>query len=156
KRVRRDGSPVSVPTAPVLWGEPGSNAQHSFYQLLHQGTREVAVDFLAPVQASGPSQAQHDLAPANLLAQARALSEGTDENWGQSPIPSETGDCPQLPHKHHPGNRPSTTILFQRLDPETLGKLIALYEHKVFVESVIWGVNAFDQWGVELGKKLAG
>jgi len=143
KRVRRDGRPVSVATAPILWGEPGSNAQHSFYQLLHQGTRKVAVDFLAPVQGSGPSQEQHDLALANLLAQARALSEGDDGN----------GDSP---HKIYPGNRPSTTLLFRRLDPATLGKLIALYEHKVFVESVIWGINAFDQWGVELGKKLAG
>ncbi len=162
KGVRRDGSPVSVPTAPVLWGEPGSNAQHSFYQLLHQGTREVAVDFLAPVQGSGPSQAQHDLALANLLAQARALSEGsrpgseTGFDPGSKTV-SDPGfaDAGLAPHKLHPGNRPSTTILFQRLDPETLGKLIALYEHKVFVESVIWGVNAFDQWGVELGKKLA-
>jgi len=153
KRVRRDGSRVSVGTEPALWGEPGSNAQHSFYQLLHQGTRKVSVDFLAPVQASGPSQVQQDLALANLLAQARALSEGLDEDT----LKAELGDDhPLVPHKVHPGNRPSTTILFQKLDPATLGKLIALYEHKVFVESVIWGINAFDQWGVELGKKLAG
>jgi glucose-6-phosphate isomerase len=156
KRVRRDGQPVGVPTAPVLWGEPGSNAQHSFYQLLHQGTRKVAVDFLAPVQASGPSQAQHDLALANLLAQARALSEGLDEGEARAQLEESGADAHLAPHKVHPGNHPSTTILFRRLDPETLGKLIALYEHKVFVESVIWGVNAFDQWGVELGKKLAG
>jgi glucose-6-phosphate isomerase len=175
KRVGRDGRPVGVPTAPVLWGEPGSNAQHSFYQLLHQGTRKVAVDFLAPVLASGPSQAQHDLALANLLAQARALSEGLDIDEVRAQLEAaiaapEEGDeeAPALyasklaaakalaPHKVHPGNHPSTTLLFRRLDPETLGKLIALYEHKVFVESVIWGVNAFDQWGVELGKKLAG
>ena len=135
---QRDGTKVSVETAPILWGEPGSNAQHSFFQLLHQGTREVAIDFLAPVQGSGPSQAQHDLALANMLAQARALSEGDSHQGGQSP-----------------GNRPSTTLLFQKLDPETLGKLVALYEHKVFVESVIWGINAFDQPGVELGKRLA-
>jgi glucose-6-phosphate isomerase len=150
KRVGRDGRKVGVDTAPVLWGEPGSNAQHSFYQLLHQGTRKVAVDFLAPVQGSGPSQAQHDLALANLLAQARALSEGFDEDEAQV-----GADAGLAPHRVHPGNRPSTTILFRRLDPETLGKLVALYEHKVFVESVIWGINAFDQWGVELGKKLA-
>jgi len=175
KRVSRDGRPVSVPTAPVLWGEPGSNAQHSFYQLLHQGTRKVAVDFLAPVLASGPSQAQHDLALANLLAQARALSEGLDADEVRAQLeaaiePPGEGDEEAAglyqaklaaakalaPHKVHPGNHPSTTILFRRLDPETLGKLIALYEHKVFVESIIWGVNAFDQWGVELGKKLAG
>ena len=175
KRVGRDGRPVGVPTAPVLWGEPGSNAQHSFYQLLHQGTRKVAVDFLAPVLASGPSQAQHDLALANLLAQARALSEGLDADEVRAQLeaaiaPPEEGDEEAAalygsklaaakalaPHKVHPGNHPSTTLLFRRLDPETLGKLVALYEHKVFVESVIWGVNAFDQWGVELGKKLAG
>ena len=156
KRVRRDGSRASVPTAPVLWGEPGSNAQHSFYQLLHQGTRDISVDFLAPVQASGPSQAQHDLALANLLAQARALSEGLDEDTARAQLEVAGGALELAPHKVYPGNRPSTTILFQRLDPETLGKLVALYEHKVFVESVIWGVNAFDQWGVELGKKLAG
>jgi glucose-6-phosphate isomerase len=156
KRVRRDGKPVGVPTAPVLWGEPGSNAQHSFYQLLHQGTRKVAVDFLAPVQASGPSQALHDLALANLLAQARALSEGLDEDEARVQLAQSGSDARLAPHKVHPGNHPSTTILFRRLDPETLGKLIALYEHKVFVESVIWGVNAFDQWGVELGKRLAG
>jgi glucose-6-phosphate isomerase len=140
---RRDGTKVSVATAPVLWGEPGSNAQHSFFQLLHQGTREVAIDFLAPVQGSGPSQGQHDLALANMLAQARALSDGDADG----DTPAERG--------HSPGNRPSTTLLFQKLDPETLGKLVALYEHKVFVESVIWGVNAFDQPGVELGKRLA-
>lgn len=175
KRVRRDGRRVGVETAPVLWGEPGSNAQHSFYQLLHQGTRRVAVDFLAPVQASGPSQAQHDLALANLLAQARALSEGIDEGELRAQLEATveapaTDDAEAVaayqeriaairalaPHKIHPGNRPSTTLLFQRLDPATLGKLLALYEHKVFVESVIWGVNAFDQWGVEFGKKLAG
>jgi glucose-6-phosphate isomerase len=174
KRVRRDGKRVSVDTAPVLWGEPGSNAQHSFYQLLHQGTRQVAVDFLAPVQASGPSQSQHDLALANLLAQARALSEGLGEDEvlaqleaGIEPPAEDDEEAMAIyqarlaaaralaPHKVHPGNHPSTTILFRRLDPETLGKLVALYEHKVFVESVIWGVNAFDQWGVELGKKLA-
>jgi glucose-6-phosphate isomerase len=157
KRVRLDGRRVRVDTAPVLWGEPGSNAQHSFYQLLHQGTRQVAVDFLAPVQGSGPSQAQQDLALANLLAQARALSEGLSEDDARA-LPAAGGASPAklAAHRVHPGNRTSTTILFRRLDPGTLGKLIALYEHKVFVESVIWGINAFDQWGVELGKRLAG
>jgi glucose-6-phosphate isomerase len=172
KCVRGDGGKVAVATAPVLWGEPGSNAQHSFYQLLHQGTRRVAVDFIAPVQGSGPSQSQHELALANLLAQARALSEGLSEaqvleqlEAGLEPF-DESADSETLrarrasfkalaPHKAHPGNRPSNTLLFRRLDPETLGKLLALYEHKVFVESIVWGINAFDQWGVELGKKLA-
>ncbi|MEJ2515477.1 MAG: glucose-6-phosphate isomerase [Gammaproteobacteria bacterium] len=163
KRVRRDGKKIGVPTEPVLWGEPGSNAQHSFYQLLHQGTRAVSVDFLAPVTGSGMTQAQQDLALANMLAQAQALAHGVSESELKAsllPPPSEE-EGPGLraedlvPHKVHPGNRPSTTILFPRLDPETLGKLLALYEHKVFTESVIWGINAFDQWGVELGKKLA-
>ncbi len=163
KRVRRDGQKIGVPTGPVLWGEPGSNAQHSFYQLLHQGTRDVSVDFLAPVAGSGMTQAQQDLALANMLAQAQALAHGVSEAELRELLPParSDGEGPGLsaedlvPHKVHPGNRSSTTILFPRLDPETLGKLLALYEHKVFTESIVWGVNAFDQWGVELGKKLA-
>jgi glucose-6-phosphate isomerase len=159
KRVRRDGKKIGVATGPVIWGEPGSNAQHSFYQLLHQGTRHVAVDFLAPVRGSGPGQAQHDLALANMLAQAQALAHGQSEETIRVDL-AAAGVEPDVvkalvPHKVHPGNRPSTTVLFPRLDPETLGKLVALYEHKVFIESAIWGINAFDQWGVELGKKLA-
>ena len=140
KRVRRDGRPVKVKTGMVIWGEPGSNAQHSFYQLLHQGTRFVPVDFLVPVRSSGATTEQQDLAIANCLAQGEALMDGYASDD---------------PFRIHPGNRPSNTILFPALTPETLGQLIALYEHKVFVESVIWGVNAFDQFGVELGKKLA-
>jgi glucose-6-phosphate isomerase len=160
KRVRQDGRGTVVPTGPIVWGEPGSNAQHSFYQLLHQGTRRVAADFIAPVLASGPSQAQHDLALANMLAQAQALAAGLGEDEVREQLDAagvEPGAAAQLvPHKVHPGNRPSNTLLFRRLDPETLGKLVALYEHKVFTEGVIWGINSFDQWGVELGKRLAG
>ncbi len=142
KSVRMDGKPVKTGTGMVIWGEAGNNAQHSFYQLLHQGTRLIPVDFLLPVRSSGGDQAQQDLAIANCLAQSEALMDGFKEK-GLSP------------HRVHHGNNPSNTILFDSLTPETLGQLIALYEHKVFVEGVIWGIDSFDQWGVELGKKLA-
>jgi len=142
KSIRTDGKPVKCETGMVIWGEAGNNAQHSFYQLLHQGTRLVPVDFLLPLKSSGGEQAQHDMAIANCLAQSEALMDGFDE--------------PGLEvYRVHRGNNPSNTILFESLTPDTLGQLIALYEHKVFVEGVIWGINSFDQWGVELGKKLA-
>jgi glucose-6-phosphate isomerase len=142
KRVRMDGRPVKCKTGMVIWGESGNNAQHSFYQLLHQGTRLIPADFLAPARSSGATQEQQDLALANCLAQSEALMDGFDE--------------PEIePWRVHTGNNPSNTILFPELTPETLGQLIALYEHKVFVEGVIWGINSFDQFGVELGKKLA-
>jgi glucose-6-phosphate isomerase len=141
KSVRIDGAPVKTETGSIIWGEAGSNAQHSFYQLLHQGTRLVPIDFILPLQSSGASQDQHDLAIANCLAQSEALMDGY-----------QSGDDP---HRNYPGNRPSNTILFERLSPSTLGQLIALYEHKVFVEGVIWGINSFDQFGVELGKRVA-
>ena len=142
KSVRSDGKPVQCDTGMIIWGEAGNNAQHSFMQLLQQGTRLVPVDFLLPAKSSGASQAQQDLAIANCLAQSEALMDGFDEK----------GVEPQLIQK---GNKPSNTILFDALTPETLGQLIALYEHKVFVEGVIWGINSFDQWGVERGKTLA-
>jgi len=140
KRVRRDGRVVKADTGMVIWGEAGNNAQHSFYQLLHQGTRLVPVDFIVPARSSGATQAQQDLAVANCLAQSEALMDGFQS---------------QDAFRVHPGNRPSNTIVFAELTPGVLGQLIALYEHKVFVENAIWGVNAFDQFGVELGKKLA-
>jgi glucose-6-phosphate isomerase len=140
KSVRRDGSPVTTSTAPVLWGEPGNNAQHSFFQMLHQGTPRAALDFLLPAQSSCGNQSAQDLAIANCLAQAEAFAHGQQSTYSQ---------------KVHEGNRPSNLILFRRHDARTLGALIALYAHKVFTQSVIWGINAFDQWGVELGKKLA-
>jgi glucose-6-phosphate isomerase len=142
KSVRMDGKPVKCKTGMVIWGEAGNNAQHSFYQLLHQGTRLVPVDFLLPVRTSGSNQSQQDLAIANCLAQSEALMDGFDEAGVES-------------YRVHRGNNPSNTILFDELTPETLGQLIALYEHKVFVEGVIWGIDSFDQWGVELGKKVA-
>jgi glucose-6-phosphate isomerase len=159
KRTTLDGAPVDYGTGAVLWGEPGSNAQHSFFQLLHQGTANVALDFLAPVNGSSPYQEQQDLALANCFAQAQAFAFGQTEQQVRADLAGkglpESEIARLTPHKVHPGNRPSSIVLFPRLGPKTLGRLIALYEHKVFTQSVIWGINAFDQWGVELGKKLA-
>ncbi len=146
KSVRRGGEPVECATCPVIWGEPGSNAQHSFYQLLHQGTERVSIDFLLPALSAVGRQNQQDHAAANCLAQAWALAVGD---------PSERGGAARSPHQRYPGNRPSSLLLFERLDAATLGKLVALYEHKVYVQGVIWDVNSFDQWGVQLGKRLA-
>jgi glucose-6-phosphate isomerase len=140
KGVRSDGSPVFCETAPVIWGEPGNNAQHSFFQMLHQGTPRAALDILLPVLSSCTNANAQDLVIANCLAQAEAFAFGQDSSHK---------------HKVHEGNRPSSLLLFRLLDPTTLGALVALYEHKVFAQSVVWGVNAFDQWGVELGKTLA-
>ncbi|HJR71549.1 MAG TPA: glucose-6-phosphate isomerase [Gammaproteobacteria bacterium] len=146
KSVRRGGEPVECATCPVIWGEPGSNAQHSFYQLLHQGTERVSIDFLLPARSAVGRQEQQDLAAANCLAQAWALAEGD---------PSDTPGSSRSPHQRYPGSRPSSLLLFERLDAATLGQLVALYEHKVYVQGVIWDVNSFDQWGVQLGKRLA-
>jgi glucose-6-phosphate isomerase len=146
KSVRRSGEPVECATCPVVWGEPGSNAQHSFYQLLHQGTEQVSIDFILPVLSTVERQEQHDLAIANCLAQAWALAVGD---------PSAAKGEARSPHQRYAGNRPSSLLMFERLDAATLGKLVALYEHKVYVQGVIWDVNSFDQWGVQLGKRLA-
>lgn len=151
KHVKMDGKRVDVDTAPVLWGEPGTNGQHSFYQLLHQGTRLVPCDFIGFCQELNPLGEQHDLLMANLFAQSQALAFGKTAEQ----VAAE-GTSPELiPHRVFEGNRPSNTILAERLLPQTLGALIALYEHSVFTQGVIWGINSFDQWGVELGKVLA-
>jgi glucose-6-phosphate isomerase len=159
KSVTLAGTPLQYDSGAVLWGEPGSNAQHSFFQLLHQGTARVALDFLAPVNASSPFQQQQNLALANCFAQAQAFAFGQTEAQVRQDLAAKGASDSEIarliPHKLHPGNRPSTVILFPRLGPKTLGRLVSLYEHKVFTQSVIWGINAFDQWGVELGKKLA-
>jgi glucose-6-phosphate isomerase len=159
KSVTLDGQSLPYDSGAVLWGEPGSNAQHSFFQLLHQGTARMALDFIAPVNASSPFQQQQDLALANCFAQAQAFAFGQTEAQVRQDLAakgtSESEIARLIPHKLHPGNRPSTIVLFPRLGPKTLGRLISMYEHKVFTQSVIWGINAFDQWGVELGKKLA-
>lgn len=159
KSTTLDGRPVQWPTAPIVWGEPGNNAQHSFFQLLHQGTQRAALDFLCPAQSSCGDQMHQDLAIANCLAQAEAFMAGQSAEAVQTDLQRQGVPAARvaqlLAHKLHPGSRPSTVCLFAKLDPETLGKLIALYEHKVLTQGVVWGINSFDQWGVELGKKLA-
>ncbi|MEN7342958.1 MAG: glucose-6-phosphate isomerase [Pseudomonadota bacterium] len=159
KSVRRDGKPVKATTGQVIWGEAGSNAQHSFYQLLHQGTSTIPADFILPVRSSGATQAQQDLAIANCLAQSDALMLGFSREQAAADLRSKGLDAKEVSrladHKVHPGNRPSTVILLKALTPFSLGQLVALYEHKVFVEGVILGINSFDQWGVELGKQMA-
>jgi glucose-6-phosphate isomerase len=158
KSVMLDGNPVECQTAAVIWGEPGNNAQHSFFQLLHQGTPRAALDFLLPVRSSCGNQPQQDLAIASCLAQAEAFMNGQSAETVRAELERQQLSAARVaalvPHKVDPGSRPSTIILFPKLDPATLGRLIALYEHSVFTQSVIWGINAFDQWGVELGKKL--
>jgi glucose-6-phosphate isomerase len=151
KSVAADGAPVSVATGPVVWGEPGTNGQHAFFQLLHQGTRLVPVDFIGFCRPHHGMLEQHDLLMANLFAQGEALAFGKtlDEVTAEG-VPEH-----QRPHRVFAGNRPSTTILAPQLTPSVLGQLIALYEHIVFVQGVVWGLNSFDQWGVELGKALA-
>jgi glucose-6-phosphate isomerase len=159
KSVRIDGTPADSGTAAVIWGEPGNNAQHSFFQLLHQGTPRAALDLMLPAKSSCGNQPQQDLAIANCLAQAEAFMAGNPPaavraELERQKLPPERVQY-LVPHKVHPGDRPSTIVGFQQLDPLTLGRLVALYEHKVFTQGVIWGLNSFDQWGVELGKKLA-
>ena len=158
KSVLLDGRPAECGTAAIIWGEPANNGQHSFFQLLHQGTRRAALDFLLPAQSSCADQAHQDLAIASCLAQAEALMTGQPaevvrQDLGKQGLAADR-IAALVPHKVHEGSRPSSIVSFERLDPSTLGKLIALYEHSVFTQSVIWGINAFDQWGVELGKKL--
>jgi glucose-6-phosphate isomerase len=151
KRVTRGGREVTWDTSPVFWGEPGTNGQHSFYQLIHQGTRLIPCDFIAFSESLNPSGRHHDILTANVFAQAEALAFGKTADEVRAEGTSEE----LVPHRVFPGNRPSSTILAPRLTPETLGKLIALYEHSVFTQGVIWDVDSFDQWGVELGKVLA-
>ncbi|HZH27601.1 MAG TPA: glucose-6-phosphate isomerase [Azospirillaceae bacterium] len=164
KRVDRGGHPVDYATGPVIFGEPGTNGQHAFYQLIHQGTQPIPCDFLAPAQTQNPLPRSplgdhHRILLSNVLAQAEALMRGKTEAEARAELEAQglTGPAADalVPHKVFPGNRPSNTILFRRLDPATLGALIALYEHKVFVQGVVWRINSFDQWGVELGKQLA-
>jgi glucose-6-phosphate isomerase len=152
KHARLDGAAIDVETAPILWGEPGTNGQHSFYQLLHQGTRIVPCDFIGFAQPLNPLGRQHDLLMSNLFAQTEALAFGKTADE----VAAE-GTPPQLlPHRVFEGNRPTNTLLGERLTPATLGALVALYEHSVFTQGVVWDIDSFDQWGVELGKVLAG
>ena len=151
KHVMLDGAAVSTDTSPIYWGEPGTNGQHSFYQLIHQGTRLIPCDFIAFGQALNPLGRHHDLLLANVFAQGEALA------FGKTPEQVKAEGTPDwlVPHRVFEGNRPSNTIFAERLSPETLGKLVALYEHCVFTQGAIWHINSFDQWGVELGKVLA-
>lgn len=160
KRVDRHGNTVDYSTGVVVWGEPGTNGQHAFYQLLHQGTQPFMADFLAPCQSHNPVGHHHQLLLANFFAQTEALMLGKNEEQVRNELLSQglpEGSIGKLlPHKVFPGDHCTTSILFRKLDPATLGSLIALYEHKIYVQSVIWNINPFDQWGVELGKQLAG
>jgi glucose-6-phosphate isomerase len=151
KHVTLEGRPVAYDTGPVYWGEPGTNGQHSFYQLIHQGTRLIPCDFIAFAQAINPLGEQHDMLLANVFAQGEALA------FGKTPEEVKAEGSPDwlLPHRTFEGNRPSNTILLDRLTPAALGKLVALYEHSVFTQGAVWQIDSFDQWGVELGKVLA-
>jgi len=151
KHVTLDGRPVNYQTGPIYWGEPGTNGQHSFYQLIHQGTKLIPCDFIGFCRAVNPLGRHHDLLMANLFAQTEALAFGKTEDQ----VRAEGTPDWLVPHRIFEGNRPTNTILAERLTPETLGKLVALYEHSVFTQGVIWHIDSFDQWGVELGKVLA-
>ena len=151
KRVRLDGTVVGTDTGPILWGEPGTNGQHAFYQLLHQGTTVVPADLIGFVEPNEDIGGQHDLLMGNMFAQAEALAFGRSSDE----VAASGVDPALVAHRTFPGNRPTTMILAPRLTPSTLGQLVALYEHKVFAQGVVWGINSFDQWGVELGKVLA-
>src|SRR5947207_9537876 len=151
KHVTLDGERVDYQTGPIYWGEPGTNGQHSFLQLLHQGTRLVACDFIGFCQALNPVGDQHDLLMANLFAQSDAPAFGKTA----AEVKAEGTPDDLIPHRTFEGNRPSNTILAERLTPATLGALVALYEHSVFVQGALWNIDSFDQWGVELGKALA-
>lgn len=158
KRVTRDGELVDYPTGPIIWGQAGTDAQHSFFQLIHQGTRLVPCDFILPLRSHNPLGEHHDKLVANCLAQAQALMRGRTEQEAlgemqQAGLPEHAIQA-LLPHRIFPGNRPSNMLVVEQITPRTLGALIALYEHKVFVQGIVWGVDSFDQWGVELGKKL--
>jgi glucose-6-phosphate isomerase len=159
KYVTRDGERVDYTTGPILFGEPGTNGQHSFYQLIHQGTRLVPCDFIAPAESHNPIGNHHQLLLSNFFAQPEALMKGKSEAEARAELTQQglSGDALEalLPHKVFEGNRPTNSILVRKVDPYTLGMLIALYEHKIFCQGVIWQVNSFDQWGVELGKQLA-
>ncbi|MDH5611579.1 MAG: glucose-6-phosphate isomerase [Gammaproteobacteria bacterium] len=160
KTITREGARVNYATGPIIWGESGSNCQHAFFQLLHQGTKPVPADFLIPAKSKDPLGKQHSVLLANFLAQTRALMKGKTE--AEARLELEAAGMAEdkinevLPHKVFEGNKPTNSIVFEKLDPRTLGSLLAMYEHKVFVQGVVWNINSFDQWGVELGKQLAG
>ncbi len=159
KQVTRDGRPVDYSTGPVLWGMAGTDGQHAFYQLIHQGTQMIMADFIVPVQSHNELGDQHEKLLSNCLAQTEALMHGKTRQEARAELEASGIEQERvealLPHKQFPGNSPSNTMLIDKLTPRRLGSLIALYEHKIFVQGVIWNLNSFDQWGVELGKQLA-
>jgi glucose-6-phosphate isomerase len=159
KGVTRDGAPADGSTGPVIWGEPGTNGQHAFYQLIHQGTKLVPADFIAPIESHNPIGQHHQILLSNFFAQTEALMKGKTEAEVRAELVAQGMKGAALeklvPHKVFTGNRPTNSILVKKLTPRTLGSLIALYEHKIFTQGVVWNVNSFDQWGVELGKQLA-
>jgi glucose-6-phosphate isomerase len=159
KGVDRHGNRVDYSTGPIIWGEPGTNGQHAFYQLIHQGTRLIPCDFIAPVETYNALSNHHDILLANFFAQTEALMKGKTGDEVRAELvaaktPADKIDA-LVPHKTFTGNRPTTSIMVQKVTPRTLGSLIALYEHKIFVQGIVWDIYSFDQWGVELGKQLA-
>ncbi len=160
KFVRRDGERVDYATGPIIWGEPGTNGQHAFYQLIHQGTELIPTDFITAAQSQTPLGDHHDKLLANFLAQPEALAFGKTAEEARVELQGQGMSGAALealvPHKVFEGNRPTNAILYRHLDPHTLGRLVALYEHKIFTQGIVWQINSYDQWGVELGKQLAG
>ncbi len=159
KFVDREGKRVDYDTGPIIWGEPGTNGQHAFYQLIHQGTRMIPCDFLIPIESQYPLGQHHEILFSNFLAQTQALMQGKSAEEARAELETAGYKGEELEllllHKVFRGNRPTNSIMFQKLDPKTLGALIAIYEHKIFVQGIVWNINSFDQWGVELGKQLA-
>jgi glucose-6-phosphate isomerase len=159
KSVTKDGEACTWSTGPVIWGEPGTNGQHAFYQLIHQGTKLIPCDFIAPIETHNPLGEHHPILLSNFFAQPEALMKGKNE----AEVRKELGDSKLskeeleklVPQKMFQGNKPTNSFFLQKLTPRTLGSLVAMYEHKIFTQGVIWGINSFDQWGVELGKQLA-
>ena len=158
KRINRDGERVEVSTGPIVWGEPGTNGQHAFYQLIHQGTKLIPCDFIAPIKTHNPLGQHHPILLSNFFAQTEALMKGKTEDKVRNEL-THTGlhgeSLEKLVPQLFEGNRPTNSILVTQITPRTLGHLVALYEHKIFTQGVIWNINSFDQWGVELGKQLA-
>ncbi|MCF6235453.1 MAG: glucose-6-phosphate isomerase [Gammaproteobacteria bacterium] len=159
KRVDRQGHVVDYSTGPIIWGEPGTNGQHAFYQLIHQGSKLIPTDFLVAIEPQNPIGEHHSILLSNFFAQTKALMRGKTEDEARSELEAQ-GMMAEvleqlLPHKVFEGNKPTNSIMFQKLTPKTLGSLLAMYEHKIFVQGIVWNINSFDQWGVELGKQLA-
>lgn len=159
KSVARDGRSVTYPTGPVLWGEPGTNGQHAFYQLIHQGTQLVPADFIIPIESHNPLGDHHRILLSHFFAQTEALMRGKSTNEAAAELRAQDPRMPGLEtlalHRTFEGNRPTTSIILQKITPRNLGSLIALYEHKIFVQGIVWDINSYDQWGVQLGKELA-